>query len=152
MHRRLLLAGSCLPLIPPAWADASWPLVSPDEVRRDQAAQGVTVQKRRALPPPDAPRILVDQPTGATVLHPPVSIRVRFAAAGDAAIDLSAFHASYVFLGLDITARLLQHARLTPKGLEADNVAIPAGDHRVTLTIADNKARQTSETFLFKVV
>jgi hypothetical protein len=53
--------------------------------------------------------------------------------------------------GADITDRLLQHAQLNAQQLKADNVAIPVGDHRVTLTIADSQGRENSRTFQFTV-
>jgi len=84
-------------------------------------------------------------------LHPPLNIRVRFVPSEGSAINTTTFRATYGFLGIDITDRLLQHAKLDAQQLKADNVSIPAGDHKVTLTIADNQGRENSRTFEFTV-
>jgi hypothetical protein len=155
MYRRLLLGGSFLALAVPArtaWAaDGVWALVTPQEVAKDLAAPHAPVAHTRGLPTPGAPQIVVDQPTAAETLHPPLNIRVRFVASAGTAINTTTFRATYGFLGIDITDRLLQHAQLNAQQLKADNVAIPAGDHRVTLTIADSQGRENSRTFQFTV-
>lgn len=64
---------------------------------------------------------------------------------------MSTFSATYGWLGLDITQRLLEHGVATPNGLSAANVELPAGDHRVTLSIADTAGKTASRTFRFSV-
>jgi hypothetical protein len=59
--------------------------------------------------------------------------------------------ATYGWLGINITQRLLDHAVKTPNGLAADNVELPPGDHRVTLSIADMSGKTASRTFRFSV-
>lgn len=39
----------------------------------------------------------------------------------------------------------------TPNGLVAENVDLPPGDHKVTLSIADNSGNTASRTFQFSV-
>jgi hypothetical protein len=151
MHRRLLLGGTFLSLAGAARAEAAWTLVTPDEVMRDRSAPHTPTMHTRGLPQPGAPEIVVDQPAAAATLHPPLNIRVRFVPAAGTAINTSSFRATYGFLGIDITSRLLQHAQLDNQQLRADNVAIPAGDHKVTLTIADLQGRESSRTFQFTV-
>ena len=149
MRRRLLLGGSFLALAAPARADEPWALVTPDEARLDRAAPPVA--RPRALPEPGAPDIVVDQPDGGRPLHAPLTFRVRFNPAAGAMIDLASFRASYGALGLDITSRLLQHARLSGQVLAAENVDIPSGTHTDTLSIADTAGRTGSRTFRFMV-
>jgi hypothetical protein len=157
MYRRLLLGVSFLALAMPAraggaWAaDAVWALVTPQEVAQDMAAPHTPVAHTRGFPAPGAPQIVVDQPAAAETLHPPLNIRVRFVPSAGTAINTTTFRATYGFLGIDITDRLLQHAQLNAQQLKADNVAIPVGDHRVTLTIADSQGRENSRTFQFTV-
>jgi hypothetical protein len=103
------------------------------------------------MPAPGAPKIVVVQPVAAGTLHPPLTFRVRFVPEAGAAIDTHTFRATYGFMGIDITSRLLQHARLSSQELDADNVAVPAGNHQVTLTIADSRGREVSQTFQFTV-
>ena len=68
-----------------------------------------------------------------------------------AVFDPNSFKASYGSLGLDITNRLLQHAKLSGSVLSMDNVDIPSGVHSVTLSIADNSGRKGTKTFKFTV-
>jgi len=84
-------------------------------------------------------------------LTPPVTIRVVFKPQPPAAISVSSFQAHYGFFNVDITSRLLQHAKVTPDGLVAENVNIPAGEHTVTLQISDNQGRVGTRTFKFVV-
>jgi hypothetical protein len=151
MYRRLLLGGSFLALAVPARAAGDWDLVTPAEVMRDLAAPHTPETHTRGLPQPGAPQIVVDQPAASQTLHPPLTFRVRFVAAPGAAIDAQSFRATYGFLGIDITGRLLQHAKLTGQELDAENVAVPAGDHKVTLKIADSQGRESTRTFQFTV-
>jgi hypothetical protein len=151
MHRRYLLAGLFLALILPARAADVWQLVTPEEVARDAAGNHMAMPGLRALPQPGAPTIVVEQPGTAAKLHPPVTFLIRFVPEAGTAINTDSFHAKYGWLGIDITSRLLQHARLVGQTLQADNVAIPAGDHKVTLEIADFRGRVASQTFNFTV-
>ena len=141
-----------LTLAVPAHAEAEWDLVTPAEVLKDLSSPHPPESHNRGWPPAGAPQIVVDQPNGTQTLHPPLTFRVRFVPSPGATIDTKSFHAAYGFLGIDITGRLLQHARLSAQELAADNVAIPAGDHKVTLTIADSQGRENSRTFQFTVV
>lgn len=56
-------------------------------------------------------------------------------------INRSTFQARYGRLGINITRRLLAHATSTPGGLFAANVNVPAGNHRISVSIADNLGR-----------
>jgi hypothetical protein len=61
------------------------------------------------------------------------------------------FNVTYGWLGINITRRVLEHAVTTPHGLSAENVDLPAGDHRVTVSIADMSGKTASKTFRFSV-
>jgi hypothetical protein len=82
----------------------------------------------------------------------PVDIRVHFVPRPNTSIDVATFKATYGWLGIDITSRLLSHASLSASGLSADNANLPPGDHRVTLSIADSLGQVGSRTFAFSVV
>ncbi len=158
MRRRMLLGGPFLLLAAPTSATELWALVLPDEARRENevgpllATRGLSRPRDPDTPAaPGAPEILVDQPDAASTLHPPLSFRVRFLPAAGATINTRSFRASYGSFGIDITARILQHARLSERVLSADNMDIPAGSHKVTLTIADSNGREASRTFRFTV-
>ena len=149
MHRRVLLGASLLALAAPVRAEERWLLVTPEEVRLDRAAPSPV--KTRGLTPAGAPEILVDQPDAGKPLHAPLTFRVRFNPAAGAAINPGSFRATYGAMGLDITSRLLQHARMTGQVLAAENVDISSGTHMVTLSIADTAGRTGSRTFRFTV-
>ena len=61
------------------------------------------------------------------------------------------FRATNGWLGNNITDRLLQHAVKKPDGLLAENVALPLGDHNVTVSIADTLGKMASRTFRLSV-
>jgi hypothetical protein len=81
----------------------------------------------------------------------PTTIEVRFGAGSGAAIDMRSFRATYGWLGINITNRLLEHATKTSDTLLAENVDLPAGSHRVTLSIANMLGKRASRTFRFSV-
>jgi hypothetical protein len=130
---------------------ATWQLITGEEFERDRSAP----RSRGLLSPtvqPGAPIIEVDQPDQSTAIKAPVNIRLRFLPQGGAKIDLASFRATYGWLGIDITSRIVEHAQITASGLSANSAQIPAGNHQVTLQIADNLHRVGSRTFAFTVV
>jgi hypothetical protein len=64
---------------------------------------------------------------------------------------MSSFRAAYGWLGINITSRLLEHATKLPDSLVAENVDLPVGDHRVTISIANTSGKTASRTFRFSV-
>jgi hypothetical protein len=158
MRRRMLMGGLFLVWAAPARAAGLWTLVMPEEARRENEARSLFATRglgrprdQEVLGAPGAPEILVDEPNEASTLRPPLSFRVRFVPETGATIDPRSFRASYGSLGIDITARILQHARLSAQVLSAENMDIPAGSHKVTLKIADSRGREGSRTFRFTV-
>jgi hypothetical protein len=94
----------------------------------------------------------VIQPDPQKPISGPVTIQIAFRTQPGASIVPSTFEATYGFLGLDITARLLQHAKLTPQGITAEDVSIPQGKHNITLSVADTLGRIAKRTFQVTVV
>lgn len=66
---------------------------------------------------------------------------LQFRAAPGATIIPSTFEAKYGWLGINITSRLLEHATRTPNELFAADVDVPAENHRISVSIADNLGR-----------
>ena len=62
---------------------------------------------------------------------------------------MQSFRATYGWLGINVTSRLLEHAVKNPNSLSAANVNLPTRDHRITLSIADNAGKAASRTFQF---
>ncbi len=148
MNRRAFLFTSALgSAAHPAFAQASWRLVSPEEEARDDAAPETPA-------PPDLPApplIELVRPDISRPVQNPVTIEVRFGAGPGREIDMSSLNATYGRLGINITGRLLAHAVTTPNSMSAANVDLPAGQHRVTLSIADTTGKRASQTFQFSV-
>jgi len=151
MYRRTLVLGLlALPYIKPCHA-AGWALITKEEFERDSEAPrfrgGVFAPVEAG-----APIIEIEQPNENRPITAPVTIRLRFRAQGGASIDVTSFHATYGWLAIDITRRIIEHAQVNASGLVAANAEIPAGHHKVTLQIADNMRRVASRTFEFTVV
>jgi hypothetical protein len=148
MNARVAVAALSLALTTfPSVAQKSWNLVTPEEEARDRSAPHIPGPPD--LPPPPAIDLL--RPDISKPVRNPVTIDIRFSAGSGRAIDMRTFRATYGWLGIDITNRLLEHAIKTPNGLSAENVDLPPGDHRVTLSIADTFGKVASRTFRFSV-
>jgi hypothetical protein len=152
MYRRTLLLGLLATAYGrPCNAAANWQLITTEEVERDRNAphfRGAFIP----TDPPGAPVIEVDQPDQTNAIRVPVNIRIRFRPQGGAVIDLASFRATYGWLGIDITSRIIEHAQINASGLFANNAEMPTGHHKVTLQIADNMRRVGSRVFEFTVV
>lgn len=138
--------GLALPTLP-CIAQTSWPLITPNEDARDRAAPRVPAPPD--TPPP--PRIDLLHPDISRPLQNPVTIEVRFTAGTGRQINMRSFRAAYGWLAINITDRILQHAVKGRDSLSAANVALPTGDHRITLSIADTSGKTASRTFRFSV-
>lgn len=142
--RRFLLVTAAFVFGPrPAVADEPWRLITPDEEARDGAAPQVPAPPD--LPPP--PTIDLVRPDISRPISNPATIEVRFGPGPGQSIDMRTFNATYGLLGINITQRLLDHAAATPDGLTAENVELPRGRHRVTMSIADTSGKRASRTF-----
>jgi hypothetical protein len=145
--RLLLIALCCLPAALPAAAQSTWKLINPEEEARDNAAPRAPAPAD--LPPP--PTITLVRPDISRPIQNPVTVEVQFGAGPGQTIDMSTFNATYGWLGINITQRLLEHAVKMPNSVSAANVELPAGEHRVTLSIADTSGKRASRTFSFNV-
>jgi hypothetical protein len=131
-----------------AAAQPTWRLITPEEEARDDAAPHLPAPPDMPAPPTiDLLRPDISQP-----IRNPVTIEVLFSAGPGEAIDMRTFNATYGWLGINITSRLLEHAVSTANGLTAANVELPLGNHRVTLSIADTSGKSASRTFHLSVV
>jgi len=75
---------------------------------------------------------------------------VRYSAGSGAAIDMR-FRATYGWLEINITNRLLRHVTKTSDTLLAENVNLPVGNHQVMLSIADRLGKRALRTLRFTV-
>jgi len=94
----------------------------------------------------------VEQPDTTKPIKSPVAIRASFHPHGGATIVLTSFKVTYGSLGIDITSRIVTHAKLNESGISAENAQLPSGHHKIAVQIADDKGRVGIESFEFTVV
>jgi len=93
----------------------------------------------------DGPVIELVTPEDGGVYTSPIGINVAFAPKGGSTIDLSTLKVTVVsttiagVFELDITEDIKSYA--TVKGIKAPKAQIPAGDHIVTIQVADSERR-----------
>jgi hypothetical protein len=135
-------------LAPLSVAQTQWDLVTPEEDGRDRAAPHIPGPGD--LPAPPVIELL--RPDISKPVQNPVTIEVQFSSGSSAPVDMRTVRATYGWLGINITNRLLEHATIRPDSLSAENVNLPLGDHKVTLSIANTAGKTASRTFQFSIV
>ncbi len=100
---------------------------------------------------PGSPEILIVKPELDRVLVSPVSIQFMVIPIDGSSIDWNSFKLSYGSLRFDITDRFLRLAKRTPSGFKLDGFEIPAGDHRLQMSVRDNKSRWGTREFVLHV-
>lgn len=96
------------------------------------------------------PSIEVVKPEQNADLRSPVAIIVRFVPNGKE-VDLSSLKVEVLkFLTIDITKRVLPYA--TRKGIQAENAILPAGEHKLRVTIGDVGGGISRKVFLVKIL
>jgi len=86
-------------------------------------------------PPDTGPLIEVLKPPAGSLLSVPLEIAVRFVPRS-APVDLASLRVTVVkLIGIDITERVRPYA--TPEGIQIPDAKLPAGEHRVRITVAD---------------
>ncbi|MBR0655820.1 hypothetical protein [Plastoroseomonas arctica] len=145
--RRALFAAA-LPCLMPLRAALAFELVSREEVAASAAGPTPPLTRSVII---GGPNIEVDSPGGSLSSGQPVAFRLRFVPADGAPIDPASFRAYYGSFGIDITGRIQPRARISAQGLVAEDVTVPAGQHRVLLTIADTQGRVGRREVRFSV-
>lgn len=150
MYRRSLILGVIASSYFGNRRANAWPLVTRQEQRREDAAP-----HKQAAPGPtraDAPAIRIEEPDITKPVRSAVKIRVHFQPGANARIVVDTLRVRYGFLRIDITRRILAHARPTPSGVFVDDADLPRGRHEITIQIADNMGRVGVKSFDFNVV
>ena len=132
-----ILASMLLDLPAVQATGAEWQLVTPAEDARDDAAPHVP-----QTPPAvsGAPVITVKQPDVSHPLHNPMTFDIQFSPAQGATINRSTLRVKTGSVST-VTQRLLGHATWTASGLFAADADVPTGNHRISVSIADNLGR-----------
>jgi hypothetical protein len=152
----LLLAAFCATA---ASAHTGFELVTADEFQREEEARELITRSARSLLPAeegpqrvaDGPLIEIVTPDATTPVHAPVDITVRFEPGPGSRIVLDSLHIRYGIIGLDVTDRIRQAARVTEQGIEASGASLPAGSHSMSIEISDSAGRTTRQAFRFRV-
>ncbi len=124
-------------------AHAEW-LIQPDEARMADAP----VQTMQPLSlPAQGPRITVHKPELLNQTRPPVDILVIFAPGDSGAKpDLSTLRIHLLkFINIDITDRLKKY--LKADRLDVIGAEVPAGSHRVRVSLADANGQESQREF-----
>lgn len=126
-------------------------LISPDEVYQSNLAQESLMAK--FVPDPLAPSIDVLSPhiVQDSILSAPFPIELRFRAIAPSSVKIDTFRVSYGSLGIDITDRLLKVAQLTEQGMVLKDANIPAGHHKLTISLGDTSGHLASKKLEFDV-
>lgn len=153
--RRRHFLHSCMPIVLAIASAGSragqvvdW-LVTPDEVARlrDSSVEPLFFPKSVG-----APTIEVIRPVlSTTALASPLPIELAFRAGADATIDVTSFRVFYGAFQLDVTQRLLKSVAVRPDGLRVEEAAVPSGNHRLVLQIADTRQRVATRELRFAV-
>jgi hypothetical protein len=103
----------------------------------------------------DAPAIVLYAPSDGGIYASPIGIDIDFEPAGGAAIDLSTLKVTVVThtligdLTFDITDDVSPYA--SPGGIHARRARIPAGEHTVTISVADTLQRWAEQELTITV-
>lgn len=90
------------------------------------------------------PRILVNNPEPGGVYSPPVAIDIRFEPRENTKVDTASLKVVYVkLLKVDITERVAPY--LSADGIRISQAELPAGEHTLILSIADDTGNISSQ-------
>ena len=140
MKARIFIGALCLVA---GAAHAEW-LILPDEAR----ARDAPVSLRQAVSlSSQGPRITVHKPELLNPARPPVDILVTFAPSDSGAKpDLSTLRVHLLkFINIDITDRLKKY--LKGDRLDVIGAEVPAGNHRLRVTVADVAGQESQREF-----
>lgn len=146
---RIILAALALalPSIPVSAADV-W-LITQDEAARPAAPPRPRLAMRNSGAA--GPQIILVRPHPGDELRSPLAVTIRFEPRGDAAVDPASLKVVVQKLfDIDITDRVRPYA--SAEGIAMDQAKIPAGEHVVEISVADDHGRRTSEIVKLTVV
>jgi hypothetical protein len=124
-------------------------LVSIDEMN---ASNNATPPFRaKSIAPKDAPVIELFAPKLSTPVNSPTPIELKFQPTPPSAVKPDTFKVLYGSLGIDITKRILNVAKVTESVVFVQEANLPKGKHKLTLVIEDTIGRQGNRSIDFEV-
>ncbi|MGI9134919.1 MAG: hypothetical protein ACR2I0_13430 [Rhodoferax sp.] len=124
-------------------------LVSAQEMQASNAAPETFSAK--SVPLPDAPLIELLSPRLDGPIGSPTPIRLKFQAAAQSKAKPESFKVLYGSFQIDITKRLLSVAKVTEQGVEVNEANLPAGKHKLLLSVEDSAGRLGNKVVEFVV-
>jgi len=134
----------------PALAQDSFALLTPEEtatwVSFSQATRGISLIRS------DGPKIKVNAPSG-FALASPVTFDIEILPRDGVAPEISTLKIEYSLgpVWTDVTKRIRKHATMSGSRFQAPGAELPAGKHRLRLSIADAQGRVTAADIQFTV-
>jgi hypothetical protein len=105
----------------------------------------------KSIPEKDSPVLEVINPKVSSTVSSPTAVDIKFQASPQSSIKPETFKVLYGTFQLDITKRILSVAQVTPLGVSVEAAKLPAGRHKLTLTIEDTKGRTGVQMVEFEV-
>jgi hypothetical protein len=144
-----------------ALADDAFTLVTNDDVAAEQRfeaqPENIPGETTRSVDAPtqnpaSPPQIIVISPQpGDPTIASPIRIELAFTTSAGAHVVPGSFRVRYGLLKIDITEAIRPYARVTEKGMVAENAAVPPGNHRLFLQISDSAGRTAISQLKFTV-
>ncbi len=132
-------------------ADAFW-LVTPEEYLKSsqEPALSEEVFFEKSFGAPEI--TLVSPQLGKKGVSSPMKIELLFEPSADSNVVPESFKILYGMFKIDITDRILEHAKVTDKGIVASNAKLPVGEHSIALEISDNLGRKGRKKLTLLVI
>ncbi len=148
-HIKLPLLAICLLIGPTA---SAFELVSQQEYENEVAMVDAIPRDLAEKEDPLGPRIRVVRPEGNAVKSP-FDINVVFIPSAGSSIDVNSIKITYGdYWKMDVTDRVLEKAKVTEKGIQANSAEAPEGDHVFTIKVADTQKRTGMAKIRVKVM
>ncbi len=123
-------------------------LITAEEAAQNaQVPEGYTL---RQTGPTEPPRVIVNRPSGQNLKNP-VEIDIRFVPEPGTRVNPASLRILYGWMGIDITERIRQKAKITAQGITANGAELPAGHHTLTIQIADSRQRVGQTELSFRI-
>lgn len=121
------------------------PLITQEEAAMPDAPEE---RDRQVCGPPE---IQVRSPRDGGTYRPPVPIDVQFTPSSGARIDPSTIRIGLIKLGLKIDLTDRAREFISASGISLPRAEVPAGKHRVQVTVGDTSGKHCTETIQFTV-
>ena len=127
-------------------------LVSPEEYTHSIESDAEDEEFFERAADPLAPKIEMTKPGDQSDIQAPIDIEVVFLPEDGATIDLETLKITYGAFRVNVTERVTENASVTKGGIVSEGAELPAGKHKLTISIDDSLGRRGKSTFKFRVI